>query len=352
MLVAVLCGWRLLHLPGVACHDHLAQCLEAAFALHGIDLSLPDHIAEIPNQCFTNAHFYGNLHLPDAATTLGDSCFYNCKFSKQLVLPDGIGKLSNLSFGFCTFNGLVLPSALKKIDANVFPGSSFIAPFVLPEGLEEIGSGAFARTMFNNITLTIPACVIVDRGAFVNCQISKMVWQGETFDGLGSAPYLLTDPYYLDEYGAIKPIYSVKILDLGTSVPDKYSLSPFRIERLYVHSTTPPAVNGELYYLVHEVQYHYTATLYVPRGCKEIYSKTSPWSYYPNIVEFDETQEMPFVGDVNCDGRINVSDISTLVNDILTGPTEQSFLNDDVNEDTRVNVSDVTALINIILGIS
>ena len=57
------------------------------------------------------------------------------------------------------------------------------------------------------------------------------------------------------------------------------------------------------------------------------------------------------VGDVNGDGKVNVSDVSTLINMIL-GLSPMDEARADVNGDTRVNVSDVTALINIILGIN
>ncbi|MBQ1611221.1 MAG: hypothetical protein II087_04915 [Muribaculaceae bacterium] len=53
---------------------------------------------------------------------------------------------------------------------------------------------------------------------------------------------------------------------------------------------------------------------------------------------------------MNGDGRVNVSDVATLINMILgTVPVDQARA--DVNEDTRVNVSDVATLINIILGV-
>ncbi len=55
-------------------------------------------------------------------------------------------------------------------------------------------------------------------------------------------------------------------------------------------------------------------------------------------------------GDVDRNGKVNVSDVTTLVNMILgVIPTDQEVA--DVNGDGKVNVSDVTALINIILGI-
>ncbi len=55
-------------------------------------------------------------------------------------------------------------------------------------------------------------------------------------------------------------------------------------------------------------------------------------------------------GDVNGDGKVNVSDVSALINMIL-GISETNEIDADLNGDGRVNVSDVSALINIILGI-
>ena len=61
--------------------------------------------------------------------------------------------------------------------------------------------------------------------------------------------------------------------------------------------------------------------------------------------------EGTLTGDVNNDERVNVSDVTTLVNMIL-GTIPKDEARADVNGDGRVNVSDVSALINIILGIS
>jgi hypothetical protein len=55
-------------------------------------------------------------------------------------------------------------------------------------------------------------------------------------------------------------------------------------------------------------------------------------------------------GDVNKDGKVNVSDVTALVNMIL-GVVHKDQLYADLNEDSRINVSDVTSLINKILGI-
>lgn len=56
-------------------------------------------------------------------------------------------------------------------------------------------------------------------------------------------------------------------------------------------------------------------------------------------------------GDVNRDGKVNVTDVTTLVNMILE-VIEKDMESADVNGDGKINVSDVTALVNIILGIT
>ena len=58
-------------------------------------------------------------------------------------------------------------------------------------------------------------------------------------------------------------------------------------------------------------------------------------------------------GDVNMDGEIGVSDLTALVNIILSGekPEGDLLFVADVNNDGEVGIADITALINIIMGI-
>ena len=55
-------------------------------------------------------------------------------------------------------------------------------------------------------------------------------------------------------------------------------------------------------------------------------------------------------GDVNCDGRMSIADVTCLINHLLGG-NPQPFNSDaaDVNNDSRITIGDVTALINNIL---
>lgn len=57
------------------------------------------------------------------------------------------------------------------------------------------------------------------------------------------------------------------------------------------------------------------------------------------------------LGDLNCDGFVNISDVTSLINYLLSDDSSQiSIKNADVNGDERINISDVTALINKLLS--
>ena len=54
------------------------------------------------------------------------------------------------------------------------------------------------------------------------------------------------------------------------------------------------------------------------------------------------------IGDVNGDGKVNISDVTALINLLLAGNTPPSTA--DCNQDGKVNIADVTALINYLLS--
>ena len=91
-----------------------------------------------------------------------------------------------------------------------------------------------------------------------------------------------------------------------------------------------------------------------PAGARIRLSQTAGSSsdkvYVDDIIIYHHGEYVLQFGDVNLDGRVNVSDVTELINMIL-GIVEVEEMMADVNFDGRVNVSDVTALINIILGI-
>ena len=89
-------------------------------------------------------------------------------------------------------------------------------------------------------------------------------------------------------------------------------------------------------------KYSQNATLYVPKGTARAYRETADWNRFTNIVERTNSY------DVNNDGVVNITDVVTLVNAILS--SSPMLESNDVNGDKQVNINDVVRLVNVILG--
>ena len=71
-----------------------------------------------------------------------------------------------------------------------------------------------------------------------------------------------------------------------------------------------------------------------------------------NLVAFEDYVEPTFIrGDVNNDSIVNISDVTTLIDYLLSG--DETTVNPqalDCSQDGQVNISDVTALIDFLLS--
>ena len=68
------------------------------------------------------------------------------------------------------------------------------------------------------------------------------------------------------------------------------------------------------------------------------------------VTEIGYTYER-MLGDVNGDGYLSITDVTALINYLLSNDASDIYLvNADVNDDTKINISDVTTLINQLLS--
>ena len=76
----------------------------------------------------------------------------------------------------------------------------------------------------------------------------------------------------------------------------------------------------------------------------------SVWSNIEHVTIVADNDEI-LIGDVNCDGEVSISDVTTLI-DYLLGSVAEPFDEDaaDVDRSGVVNISDVTALIDLLLS--
>ncbi len=75
----------------------------------------------------------------------------------------------------------------------------------------------------------------------------------------------------------------------------------------------------------------------------------SAWSNVEEVTLFDNGSAS-LKGDVNNDGIVNISDVTTLIDYLLGNGGDINTVNADMTEDGIVNISDVTSLIDFLLG--
>ena len=226
-------------------------------------------------------------------TGIGSEAFYNCKIT-SINIPESISSLESTAFGSCdNLTSVNIPQSITKIPNHLFVGCNNLTEFVIPEGTTEIGTSAF-KLCTNLRSITIPQTVTTIKDlAFLGC------------------PNIQSVISYIEE-------------------PTKLEYNVFSTEAVKYSD-----------------RYHDwpSATLYVPKGCKEKYSTTGGWMLFKEIVEMESTA---LSGDVNEDGEVNGTDLVSITNIILGKNAEKASA--DVNDDGFVNGTDYVALTNIILG--
>ena len=76
--------------------------------------------------------------------------------------------------------------------------------------------------------------------------------------------------------------------------------------------TNPPVLEESDYVFGYDENIYQTAALYVPVGCKDIYSNTEGWKNFVNIEELGAKTTVK--EDVNEDGKVDALDIQQVIN--------------------------------------
>lgn len=89
------------------------------------------------------------------------------------------------------------------------------------------------------------------------------------------------------------------------------------------------------------------ATLYVPRSALQDYKEHWGWGSFLNIVGIGGGGWIDLPGDVDGDGKVNIDDVTTLIQILLTNREYQPSA--DVDGNGKISIDDVTTLIQILL---
>jgi hypothetical protein len=322
----------------------------------------------------------------------GSSSCYSGKAITGITFPAGLKTINHSAFRGCTSLKDVrfLPkSNLKQIKSYAFADCGSLRSFVIPPTEEFLTINDYVFKNCNNLEE-----LVISDGMHPESYLNSWIYLSES--SINSLPLkrvyigrilsLYDYLNFVDEYTISgENIYpnidydftrkwinkTISTIDVGknlsilTWIADRYLR---RYQTINFRSEVPPILESDVFDDVEDLrmyQFYYPyigdgkftdaefekLVINVPCGSLANYRSHPVWGKFLHINEVDFPDDEPLAGDVSGDGRVNVSDVAALINQIL-GIESLDIGYADVNGDGRANVSDVAALINIILGIT
>jgi hypothetical protein len=207
----------------------------------------------------------------------------------NIVLRDGTVGIADYAFEKCTkLAGITIPNSITSIGAYAFSGCTGLNEISLPNSLTSIRNYAFSNCTALTTSLTLPSTVTyIGDYAFNNCT---------NLAGSVTIPKVVT---YVGKqaFGNVSAIESV-----------------------VCKAETPPTWSDKVIFTTN-VYTH--APLYVPIDSKNAYMADQSWGQFSTINGY-VNEDNPFEDadylrcDVNCDGKVNIVDVITVIDAILT----------------------------------
>lgn len=248
-------------------------------------------------------NYSGEVNIPETVThggttytvtAIGAHAFDMCKSLTAVTIPNTVTNINDYAFHYC--------QSLTSID--------------IPNSVTRIGNYAFWLCMELEEVIIPNSVTTVGGYAFRNCTALGRVVIGKNVTSIGSTSF-----YYCP--------YITEVICLATTPPTLYDSG--------TNTTFMPAV-------------YQNAVLRVPYGSHDAYRNHSYWGKFVNIVS-EEIIDPGMAGDLNGDGMLNISDVTTIISIVLNG-TETAASNPaaDVNGDGELSIGDVTTLISKVLN--
>ena len=195
------------------------------------------------------------------------------------------------------------------------------------------------KVIFYGGDVVIPSTVTHDGVTYAVTSI-----EGAAFDGCHQLEsVVIGDNVTIIDELAFSNCYNLTSVTIGSGVRTVGSKAFYGSDALNTVrciGTVPPVMASDDCFTM---ETYNNATLLVPRQSVETYQSTDYWYMFASINGWGSTD----AGDVNGDNSVNISDVTFLINLLLTNGDLPAAA--DFNNDGRVTISDVTALINYLL---
>lgn len=266
-------------------------------------------------------------------TKIGPYAFYYCDNLVKVNMPNTIKSIDRYAFSYCSkLKSITIPESVTRIDDTAIGWYPY---------LEHINFNAISCDDFSKPDNATSINPDVDRpetifGDKVQRIPAWIPWGGKNTN--------LTIPNSVTSIGngAFYGWVNLKELTIGSNVQligDSAFINA-SIQKINTPHKTPPEI-GERTFNRSTLN---NSKVFIPARCHLNYMRDQNWREFYFIIQ----EETAFSGDVNCDSEINVADINSIIDRILSNNNEFDY-NSDVNNDGEINIADINSIIQKIL---
>ncbi len=332
----------------------------------------------------------GHVEIPEEidgkpVTSIGAYAFYNCTDLTEITIPDSVTNIGQYAFYGCiNLTEITVPDSVENIEDCTFYGCTSLLKVTMPDSVTSVGEQAFYGCVNLN-EVTIPSSINVDnhKDFFSDIGSGSRNLKIITYDNANLKRNCVYDDYNSDEHencsvfvatnvtslevkpkegkiltGAYQSCCHLKEVTLEegiTLIEDDAFANCDNLEKIVI----PRSVTGIRYTAF---TYDTKLTMY---GYKDTYAEKYAEMFGFPFVALDDSdtppvtttttptgsEESPIYGDINLDGRIDITD-AVLLNKYCAGSIEMNadaLQNADCDGDKEIGNNDAIVLLKFLV---
>lgn len=341
-----------------------------AFYFWLTSVNIPNTVTYIAAGAFRENKYLTSVNIPNSVIYIGGGfshgAFQNCTSLTSIDIPNSVTYIGEYAFAYAGITSIDIPNSITTIERYVFFDCDGLTNVNISNSAITIGDAAFSNC--TGLTgITIPNSVTtIGEYAFYSCSSLTEATIGKSVTSIGYHAFLGCDNlktlYWnaqnCQEGSIIYDLYSLKHLIIGSEVQSiadyifSYDLySTAYIDTIACLAVVPPTISDACF----STSMYENSVLCVPEASLETYRNAPGWRKFFKCIAIETIPgggwgDEILRGDVNDDGRVNINDVTSLIDYLLSGYiTPFDAENADVDGDGFININDVTTLIDMLL---
>ena len=296
------------------------------------------HVSSIGNSAFYGCASLKDIIISESITSIEDSAFLNCKGLSSITIPSSVSSIGTSAFKDCTnLNSITIPSSMTSIGGSIFWGCTGLNSITIPSSVTNIGNSTF-QNCSGLIEITIPSSVTsIGERAFSGClgvtsvitEITNIFETGDyAFDVGSNATTLYVPKGLVETYRLTKDWNRLRWIEEISALSSSIILSCNNMGKILVNDDIEFTNDVDEVIIMDgkdnsfefipdnncQLEQVLLDGLDVSLSVKNNQLTTKIRENTKMIVTFSKQ------GDINSDGRVDISDVVALVNKLITQP--------------------------------